>query len=215
MVTKQALSEIGIKSQDKSTDPNWPFLIGCFITMNFFLYGIIAMIFCGYNLNMKKAEMLASDNEKHNIYYDKVKELDNTENEYYCAGLCKKKVKTGQTKIFTKGLANLLKGSVGPKDSHKYAMGYKDLENLKDRFDEATIVLRRQMKDREKHEARMHPEHDEMGDLIPYITEDTKMVEDFSKLKDFCVESRKVIKDHVKDKEYQDAIAEQERIEAE
>lgn len=91
-------------------------------------------------------------------------------------------------------------------------MEYKDLEALKNRFDDATVVLRRQMKDREKREARKHPQRDDFGDILPYITEDGHMAEEFVALKDFCVESRKAIRDHVEDSEYQKIVAEKQRL---
>lgn len=110
MITKQSLAEVGIESASKSTDPNWPYLIFCFVTMNFFLYGIIACIFWGYNLNMKGAIDLRTRDESqhHTIYYDKVNEDANTEEKNICLGLCKRKVKKSNAEIFRKGLGKLL-----------------------------------------------------------------------------------------------------------
>lgn len=64
--------------------------------------------------------------------------------ETYCFGLCKR-VRQENRIVNEDDLDE-------NKPKHQYAMGYKDLEDLKKKFDEATDVLKRQMRDKEKRE---------------------------------------------------------------
>jgi hypothetical protein len=59
--TKQTLSEAGVTSGDKTTDPNFRFIVLSFVTMNFFLYGVIGLLFYTYTLNLKRQELLSRE----------------------------------------------------------------------------------------------------------------------------------------------------------
>lgn len=73
MITEQALSEIGIKSQKKNVDPDWSYITLVYFMLLLFIFGVIGIIVLGQNLSQNTVSLAGGKKKKINtIYYDRL-----------------------------------------------------------------------------------------------------------------------------------------------
>ena len=72
-MTEASLSAVGIEAAPKSVQPNWPFIIGTFVTLFLFNFGVVGMFVYLHNRNAAQMKLSTSQGDANTIYYDKVK----------------------------------------------------------------------------------------------------------------------------------------------
>jgi len=133
MVTKESLAEIGIKSYDKQINPNWYFIIGCFICMNSLIYAIVGLFIWSYNLTVNAGAKSGKNKSSNTLYYDKIKEHDDEMRAKSCWNvLCG---------CFFDKKENKVTDQV-PEKKHDFSVSYKDMEKLLEDFHECQGILK-------------------------------------------------------------------------
>jgi len=79
MVTPDSLAALGIESQPKSIQPDWYFISMSFIMINTFVYLVIGLFFYLQARSLVQGTQSEIKRNTGNIYYDKIKELENAE----------------------------------------------------------------------------------------------------------------------------------------
>jgi len=75
-------------------------------------------------------------------------------------------------------------------EKHEYAVKYKDLESLLSRFDSAQVILRRQLKDREKAKHGQNRHIDENGNLVAQLSDEDMLLKELQELLSFVRQNR-------------------------
>ncbi|CDW71824.1 gcc2 and gcc3 domain-containing protein [Stylonychia lemnae] len=183
--TAASLSSIGIVSQPKIVNPQWSFIIGVFVFILLFSFGIVTFIIVMHNRNSaQNIKSSDSNTKKNNIYYEKLNQMEKEDLRktkwYYC--LCKK----------FNDLANQA-AKVQPTDSSG-DVSYGDLEKLLAEFKESMDVLKQKMKEdgekAESQEPQLDEEKneedvliDELNQLRKFVNDNKECIEDFFGIK--------------------------------
>lgn len=95
MVTEQALSEVGVKSQKKNVDPVWSGILLTLLWIAFFVFGVVGIIMLGWNMSQGTVTFFGKNKKKNTIYYDKLDERNKEDNQMKFLKLlpcCNKKI---------------------------------------------------------------------------------------------------------------------------
>jgi hypothetical protein len=76
MATAQALASLGLVSSPKTIVPRWSFIIGTFIVILLFIFGLVALILYLHQKNYSQRKFDGSNKNKGTIYYDKINDLE-------------------------------------------------------------------------------------------------------------------------------------------
>lgn len=77
MATAASLASIGIVIKEKTVRPNWSFIIGTFVLLMLFSFGIVTGIIVLHNRNSQQnLKSSLDDKKKSTIYYDKIVDLE-------------------------------------------------------------------------------------------------------------------------------------------
>ena len=121
---------------------------------------------------------------KNTLYYDKLREMDEEDNTAKCLGLCKRKQ------------GNKVEGEQDEDDkekkSHELAVSYKDMEKLLEDFNTAQSILKRQLKDRERREARLRAEQEGLDYEEEQPPED-QIIEELGSLLEFVKSNKECV----------------------
>ena len=188
MPTQESLAEIGIKSYDKEIKPNWWFIVFSFLIINGFVYITLQCFIQMHETGSAQSGVIRNEKDANSdtLYYDKLKEMDDDEKQERCLGLCKRKQ------------GNKVEGEVQEeKKSHKFAVSYKDMEKLLEDFNTAQAILKRQLKDRDRRDAKqraLEAGELEEGEKLPEPkAPEDELIEELCALIDFMRQNNEVV----------------------
>lgn len=78
--TAASLASIGIVSQSKNVQPNWPFVIGTFVIILVISFGFVTLVIVLHGKN--DVQVHGNSSKRKLIYYDRVAQLEEEENNH-------------------------------------------------------------------------------------------------------------------------------------
>jgi hypothetical protein len=147
-MTAASLSAVGVESQAKSVQPNWAFIIGTFVVLLGFNFGVVGAFVYLHARNAAQMKLASGGGEAADIYRDKAKQQEGTG---CCARICGKSRTTESAGE---------KGAKGKADGPRYA----DLARLLEDFRRQYTVLKDQLEEDRDRPAGGSGEDDPDGD---------------------------------------------------
>lgn len=147
--------------------PNWWFICLSFLLINALVYLMIWLFIHAYNSNAQQSALLEKEvsGANNSIYYDKIREMEEAK-AIRCYGLCKgKKGKVDTENAEDMDAEDLL-------EKHEYKVKYSDMEDILGEFNASQAILKRQLRDKERREAKKNQEYDDNGEPIVKETDE-------------------------------------------
>lgn len=132
-LTAESLSAIGIESQEKAVQPNWTFIVGAFVVLITFSFGIVGGLV--YLRNSIVSKLVSGEGAGETLYYDKVADQEEQDRQQRSCGaglarLCE---------CLTRGLQD---EDAAQAEQKAKGLKYQDLKDLLEEFKDGYQVLR-------------------------------------------------------------------------
>jgi len=150
-MTAASLSAVGVESQAKSVQPNWAFIIGTFVVLLGFNFGVVGAFVYLHARNAAQTKLAAGGGDAGDIYHEKDKKAAEGGTSSCCARICGKSRTTE---------AEAEKSGKRKADGPKYA----DLARLLEDFRRQYTVLKDQLEEDKGRQAGGSGEDDPDGD---------------------------------------------------